>query len=398
MELKKVIVVLYGKEKHEIISNGIKAHLAGFSKEYDIVSINDEAFITNYSAVFKRKFYTFCQRNANWLYSVYSNLSEKKSLRIFNKQKRKIEYIQKTGTQADRLKKKVAYVKNILLRFNPVAVVCLTPSSLKLALLVREMYGIDTKVISFMVDFGTDLRFLDLRCDKFFAANEEVMKKLLKHGISEDRVVVTGVPYADNIKETLNKAKCRAEFNIANDYPLVVLSGGRYGSLCVIDDFNRILESICQFNFIALTGGNKKMGALMKAIKNDDEGKNIQVLDEADMKKLLTAADIFVTVPTTDDVLNGIIYGCAVIVTNPLSMIEKSNYAFFKHSGIARCSRNAHTTSLAVTELLLEEKEKKKLTDAAKNYIRHEKETDTRKIIELVENKNDQTYSDVPIE
>lgn len=398
MELKKVIVILYGKGKHELIASGIKEHLAGFSKDYDIVMVDDESFTPNYSAVFKRKFYTFCQRNANWLYSVYSRLSEKKALRIFNKQRRKNFKENLNYRKFEKLKKRISYVKNILMRYDPEAVVCMTPQALKLALAVKDIYEIDTKVVSFMADFGMDLRFLDLRCDKYFVANGEVRHKLTKYGISEDNIMITGVPYAVNLKEKLNKTECRAELNIANDYPLVVLSGGKYGSLKIIDDFNKIIESICQFNLIALTGGNKKLSALMKAIKISDKNKNIQILEQADMKKLLAAADILVTVPSTDIILNGLINNCAVIAINPLSMTEKSNFAYFKHSGIVKTARNAHYTSLYVTELLLENKERQKLHSAAKEYLTNINELDTDKILMLMEGKDDKAHCDVQAE
>lgn len=388
MELKKTIVILYGKEKHELIAHGIKAHLASFSNNYDTISIDDESFCPNYNAIIKRKFYKFSQRNANWLYSVYSKINEKKSLKAFNRQRKNVSLGENSVRKTEKIRQKTSYVKNIMLRFNPFAVVCLTPNALKLALVAREMYKYDAKIVAFMPDFGIDLRFLDVRCDMYFVANEFVKKKILKYGIGEEKIIITGVPYVDKMKENLDKIECRREFNIDNDLPLIVLSGGRYGSFKIIDDYNKILDSICSFNLIALSGGNKKLSALMKAKKPKDTTKKVQIFEKADMKKLLTAADYFVTVPTTENVLQGLIYNNAVITTNPLAMVEKSNYNYFKNSKIAKAAKNAHFSALFITDLILEEKDKNKLLNKANEYINNINDEETRNIFMLMEGKN----------
>jgi UDP-N-acetylglucosamine:LPS N-acetylglucosamine transferase len=289
MELKKVIVILYGKEKHEVIAAGVKSHLLEYSRDYDVVMVSDEQYTPDYNAVIKRKFYTFCQRNANWLYGIYSKASENKALKAYNKQRKKNAEI---ALPTEKLKRQVAYVKNVLYRFDPEAVVCMTPDALKLALTVREINNIKTRVVSYLPDFGADLRFLDKRCDKYFIANNFVKKQLIKMGISEEKIMVTGITYAKNLKESYSKVECRKELNLDNDNPLVVLSGGKYGCLKIADDFNKIIGSICQFNLVALTGGNKKLGALMKAFKTNENTKNIIITDEADMKKLLCLSAI----------------------------------------------------------------------------------------------------------
>jgi len=388
MDLKKVIVILYGKDRHEIIAAGIKEQLSS-NKEYDIVTIDDEAYKPGISTALRRKSFIFMQRNANWLYGIYSGFETRKAVRFFNKQKKKKDAEEYTGAKAEKLKQKISYIKNIILRFSPKALVCLTPDALKLSLAVRDVYNFDTKVVAFMADFGADLRFLDIRCDKYFIGNGEVSRKLIKYGIPEDKVMVTGVPYAVNIKENLDKIKCREELNIKSDLPLVVLSGGKFGSLNIIDDFKQLLDNECGFNIIALTGGNKKVNAMMKALKPSDSEKQVEIIEKHDMKKLLTAADIFITVPTTENVLNAVICGCSVIIINPLSEVEKANYSYLKDNKMVKAVKRAHQTSLAVTELLLEGKERQKILNNAAEYIKSIKNTDTNNILMLMEGNND---------
>lgn len=386
MQVKKIIVILYGKEKHESIAEGIKSHIQSFSNAFNVVAIDDESFTPNYTATMKRRLYKFSQRNATWVYKLYSKFNEKKSLRFYRKQRSKNISENKTGTKGEKLKQRVSYVKNILYRFEPFAVVCMTPNALKLTLVVRDMYHFDTKVVSFMSDFGIDLRFLDIRCDKYLVSNDYVKTKLVKNYVDEKNIIVTGVPYASNIKENYNKLDCRKELGIDNDYPLVVIYGGKYGSLSIMDDYRKLLDSICQFNLIALTGGNKNLATFMRTIKVSDS-KNVMIQVEADMHKLLTAADILVTVPTTESVLKGMVYDCAVVATNPLSMVEKSNFNYFIKTGIARVGKNGHNTLFAVTELLLEDKERNKLIQSAKKYVNEDNDRETKTMFLLMEEK-----------
>lgn len=380
---KRTIVILYGKEKHEIVANGIKQHIANLSKNYDVVIIDDESFTPNYSAKTKRRFYTFCQRNASWLYRFYSIHEERKHVRLFKKQRKQIE-IKRSNSKRDKLKRKVALVKNIILRFDPIAVICMTPNSLESALSVRELYGFDLYIFSFMADFGMDLRFLDTRCDKYLVANDSVRKKILRYGIGEDKIVVTGVPYTPSIKEKLDKEKCKSDLDIDNNDPIVVLSGGKYGAFRIIEDYNKIVDSACQFNLIAITGGNKKLNALMHAINIGEKNKKIIILDNYDYNKLLTVADVFITIPTTDNLLNGLIYDCVTVAIKPISMIEKSNFHYINKTGIAIASKNAYSTVTAVTRFLLEDAEKAAQLDRAGEYIKSKNREDD-KIYELLE-------------
>ncbi|MGI6701417.1 MAG: MGDG synthase family glycosyltransferase [Christensenellales bacterium] len=387
MELKKTIVVLYGKDKHEFIAQGIKEKLSQ-NKEFDVLIIDDKAFTPNISASLSKRFYIFLHRNANWLYSILSGMEERKAVRFFHKQRKKRDAEEDIASKADKLKQRISYVKNIMLRFNPTVTICLTHGALKMALAARDMYNINTQVVAFTADFGTDLRFLDIRCDKYFVANEEAVKRFVKVGISKQNVIMAGIPYRlDKNLPSLDEIK--RDLDITNDEPVVVVSGGKYGSLRIFDDFNKICGSICNFNLIALSGGNKKLGALLRTAAPAESNKNIKVIESYDMNKLLKITDVFVTVPATEDLLRGIIHGCALIAIDPLSALEKSNYSFLKSNDIAKTSKSAHLTSLAVTELLLEEKEKRKLLERSSAYINNMM-TETGEIMLLMDGNKEE--------
>ncbi|HPD02951.1 MAG TPA: hypothetical protein PK245_06310, partial [Clostridia bacterium] len=85
-------------------------------------------------------------------------------------------------------------LKNAVLRFEPAAIVAMTPFDMRLVLRTRKKAGLKTPVVGILNTFTLDFGFFDMSADAYLALDEAAKEKMVGLGYPEDKVTVAGYP------------------------------------------------------------------------------------------------------------------------------------------------------------------------------------------------------------
>src|SRR5207245_922290 len=87
----------------------------------------------------------------------------------------------------------------------------------------------DIPVFAVTTDYDLHSLWVDNSVRRFYVACEQASWTLRSHGITADRIVVTGIPVIPNFTKPPDQQSARTELGLAQDaFTILILSGG-YG-------------------------------------------------------------------------------------------------------------------------------------------------------------------------
>ena len=178
--------------------------------------------------------------------------------------------------------------ENVLYRFYPKAVVCLTPRTLALTLSAAATTGYKGCIIAGVYDISPSAGMSLKGADVYLTGTEECALLLKKKGIKSERIVVTGMPVRESSQSRESALK---KLGLREEKPVVLIAGGRYCSGRAMDAA-REFSAFSDRMQIVLSGGERGAAGVEKNCPS------VIVAGEEDMDLLYKAADIAVIAPT----------------------------------------------------------------------------------------------------
>ena len=148
---------------------------------------------------------------------------------------------------------------------------------------------ITCKLSTIMTDYHIHPQWLVLYgyTDYFFVSNEEMKNDMIKLGINDERIFVTGIPVSEKFSQTYDREEICNHFALdKNRKTVLFFAGGEFGlgrdiTFMTLKALIRLYPNL---QVIAISGKNKKMNArfneLVTATNSSDR---IKVLDYTDM-------------------------------------------------------------------------------------------------------------------
>lgn len=368
--MKELLLVLYAQGQYDQAAYAISRYMERNSKSYDVVCVEENRFNNFGWGRIRRILYRFTARN----FSVFNGLcagvrqgsresvEHKKKDRGGQKRKDgdlecndrsktvKADYAapvvrgsetRKNAVQGGDTKSvlsaKFNKLDNVFKRFDPSAVLCLTPASHLKALAVRKKLGMRMPIFALMGDYCINRSFLAEATDAYLVQNEIMAQALQTKGIAPEQISVVGTPLTDDYAILHDKREILKNWGIENGLPVVVLTGGRYGAAALKEAFSTLADYSDRVNLVVLTNGSetliKYIQSLCKAHRYD---RNIVLLDRlTEMSRVYSAADVMVTSPTAYVTYESFMRKVPCVLIKDMNLIEKGNYAFLTSSGLA---------------------------------------------------------------
>ena len=181
-----------------------------------------------------------------------------------------------------------AKVHSILEETSPDAVVCTHALPCSTLALEKAQGKFHRPLVAVITDFMPHLYWIHEGVDLYLAPNEESSQELIRMGIPEERIRITGIPIQPSFRETLPKETARERLGLRPDRFTLLIVGGGHG----IGPIQGILEALqnsdisCQT--IVVTGRNEKL-------REELSGRPTILLGYADnMPLLMSAADVLI--------------------------------------------------------------------------------------------------------
>jgi len=187
--------------------------------------------------------------------------------------------------------------------------------------------------------------------DRYFVAIPEVKKDLVRTGVNEDKISVTGIPVGQKFYGNYNQTNLKRKLGFKNNFKTVLFSS-RLSRDYIIPSLKGLLTMDEPINLAVVCGGNND---LYKKIKEKiPPQKNFKLVNWANrLDEYLKAADVVVSKPGGLMISECLALGKKIVMTDPIPGQEERNAEFIAKYGYGKMAKEPDKIVDAVREILL---------------------------------------------
>lgn len=335
MILKKTIVILYETGEHANIALDLREQLQKTYPDHYVVLINDSQYLHGDGAKLTRGIMRLLADKAPKLEYLLSRAQDNAATRKVNRARKKLRY-ESTANEANEITKmlngRLKHMRNIYYRFNPELMMCLSPKNLNMAISAKILLGLNNNIAAYIPNVVLDKRYISFDCDAYYVVNKDVRAKLIKYGVGENRIIVSGFPV--HHLDANSKSETRTRLGIQSDLPVVLLTCGALGQIKMQETFQTLLEDSERFNLV-VDIGNEKPQKYEKLVELCPARENIKICSGEAVRDLIPAADILVTTPDIDRAYLAFNAKIPVFFIKPSTVLQTKSASYLHKKGLA---------------------------------------------------------------
>ncbi|MEG1394571.1 MAG: hypothetical protein RSD04_02345 [Clostridia bacterium] len=340
--MKKTILIFYSEICYDQAAFAIKATMEKAFPNCDIILIAENQFVNPITHWAESNFYTATIRNMPWFNKMLYSFRERKLGKFADElqekpSETKLKPIQENA-EMKAIKTQFRKVENIILRFDPDLIICMSPKSIQKIAKVKKRLDIRCPIFAMQTDYAFNSEFVSPIIDGYIVQNEVIAQTMARRNISPKKIFTFGTPLIEEkTMEQFAREETRNFFGIENDLPIISVFGGRFGCDSVKAAFASLISFASKANIIVLTGGSESLSRYLQTLLSAKGIKeNIIFVDKIDrIEKIYSVSDIVVTAPTAYITYETIAREIPNIVIKPINKIEKENYAFLTTNGLS---------------------------------------------------------------
>ena len=218
--------------------------------------------------------------------------------------------------------------------FNPDVVVCTHIFSAQIINNMKAAGYLKAKSIGIVTDYTIHPFWQDVTSiDYIVTASELLELQAIKKGISEEKLLPTGIPINPKFSKKIEKSKAREMLGIEPDKFTILLMSGSMGH----GNLTKVLESMDNldndFQVLAVCGTNLHAKRKIDRLKTKNRTYSYGYVDNVEV--MMDAADCIVTKPgglTTSEALAKFL---PIVMINPIPGQEARNVEFMLNNGVA---------------------------------------------------------------
>lgn len=197
----------------------------------------------------------------------------------------------------------------------------------EVAAYLRKKGKINTTVVCSVTDFDVHTIWLADGVDYYTVASEWTKDKLQTLGISEGKIIVSGIPTDKKFSDIKDIDALRQKLDLKKDVFTVLVATGSFG----IGPIEEIIRQLPDFQVMVVCGHNK---ALYKRLSRTEK-ELVKIFGLVDnMYELMAAADIMITKPGGLSISEALVSGLPLVFFNAIPGQESDNIKVLKEYGI----------------------------------------------------------------
>ena len=197
----------------------------------------------------------------------------------------------------------------------------------EVAACLKRKGAILSKIISVVTDFDVHSLWLAEGIDYYTAACEYTREKLIRLGVAQDKVVVTGIPTDKKFSIEPDRQRLQDKLQIKKDIFTVLVATGSFG----MGPIKEIIVQLEGYQILVVCGNNK--GLFEELSQQRKELVKIYGLVN-NMDELMAVADIMITKPGGLSISEALVRGLPLIFFSAIPGQEINNVRVLKHDGI----------------------------------------------------------------
>ncbi len=199
----------------------------------------------------------------------------------------------------------------------------------------------------------------------YFAASDECAFTMRHRGLTDERIVVSGIPIMPEFSDRPDRSQGLTAFGFDPARPVILLMGGGEGVGILKDVAEELAGLPRDFQLGVLAGKNKKLLADLKVSAQTRPGRIIPLGFTTEMPRLLAAADLVVTKPGGLTTCECLAMDKPMIAVSPIPGQEEANSDYLMEHCAAFKAVSLPGLVYKVDKLLAEPDELKRLGDNA---------------------------------
>ena len=313
--------------------------------------------------------YIFLVRNMSYLYKVFYDYTDRKSLVSM--------FVTKALVILS--KKLLPLIKT----FNTDIVITVHPFSTEIISILKEVSLIQVPHICLMTDYAAHSTWIKKNVDGYCVACEDMISEMVMRGVKPEIIYPFGIPVSkefflqgESDKQVLLKSLKLKKIKT------VLIMAGSFGVNNIEEVYKSLLTIKKEFQIIIITGNNKGLYDRVMNIKQSTKKTEI-VKYTNEVAKYMSLADILVTKPGGLTISEALASNLPMVIFEAIPGQEESNAKFLLRHGMAVSIGKGDNCNVIVEELL---KDGHKLDKLEENCRRFNKEQSCKDIFELIKN------------
>jgi processive 1,2-diacylglycerol beta-glucosyltransferase len=145
-------------------------------------------------------------------------------------------------------------------------------------------------------DFVAHTQWIYPSVERYCVPAEEIARDLMARGVARGRVVVTGIPVADEFAQSAERAQARLALGLSPRLPVLLFMDGSGGGFGRLEDATRTLLAMEEpLQAVVVTGHEEALEARLRALAAEHESR-LKVFGYVDnVRQCMAAADFLVT-------------------------------------------------------------------------------------------------------
>lgn len=259
-------------------------------------------------------------------------------------------------------------IKTLFDEFKPDVVACTQAYPCGMTADYKKTFNLDLPIVGILTDFAPHSYWIYDNVDAYIVPAPEVGQKLIRDGVSEERIKPLGIPIDPKFSIPLDKDAIRQELGIDSRLPAILIMGGGQG----LGPVKKILATIDRlredFQVLVVTGTNKK---LFNWIKRRRFRKKVFGFGYVDfIERLMEVATFIITKPGGVTTAEALAKGLPIIIMHPLPGQEAMNTRFLLDKGISVKADSERELANLIDWLLANPGKLRQMSQAARFYAR----------------------------
>jgi processive 1,2-diacylglycerol beta-glucosyltransferase len=226
-------------------------------------------------------------------------------------------------------------LKNLFDKFKPDAVACTQAFPCGMVADFKKTYNSDISLIAVLTDYIPHSYWIYDTINFYISPAEEVTQRLIKKGVSADKIKTLGIPFDPKFNQEVPRAEVLRKLDLDPNLPTMLIMGGGQG-LGPIKKIVKSLEKVeKEFQEIIVAGSNKKMYNSLKRKIKKYKKKALLFGYVNNINELMGISDIIVTKPGGITTAEALAKNLPMIIIRPLPGQEAYNTTYLTQKDAA---------------------------------------------------------------
>lgn len=219
-------------------------------------------------------------------------------------------------------------------------------------------------IYTVLTDFTLHQRWIHPEIDRYYVATEDIKRKMIQHGVAEQRIRVSGIPLRDVFAKPFDKKAIERKYQLKPGKKYVLVMAGAYGVLQNIDRICQNLLSDPDLHVLLVCGKNESLQKEMLARFSQHSAIRIFGFVE-DVHELMSISSCIVTKAGGITLSEALAFHLPIIVFRPVPGQERDNALYLARKNAALVVQHPDELVRQIVYLLHDPERLEKMRQAA---------------------------------